>query len=389
MRQKSKAMLGAALAAMLAGCASVQVGPQVATTAPEPVSSHWAFGADRAGPGDGDGYRPPRRLAVLLPMTGPLATAAGPVRDGLLAAYYGERRDRPELVFYDTGGTISGAVAARDRAVAEGADQILGPLGRDEVSALFSAPQPVPLLALNRGHQAPPENAADFSLAPEDEGAAIATRLLAHNARRVLVLSNGDDHAVRAVATFREAFEAAGGTIVSTLAITGEDPGDQSPALRTAATSEGGVDAVLVALRGSEARLVVPQLFAAGLGNRLRVATSQLASGTGNADDDRALDGVVFVTEPWTASGHPGLPSAATLAEQLPATRGPAARLFAFGHDAWLLSTRLPQLAARPDATIEGATGRLSMTGDGRVLRTPAWATFSGGLVTPVADTAR
>src|SRR5690606_32301802 len=109
MRQKSKAMLGAALAAMLAGCASVQVGPQVATTAPEPVSSHWAFGADRAGPGDGDGYRPPRRLAVLLPMTGPLATAAGPVRDGLLAAYYGERRDRPELVFYDTGGTISGA----------------------------------------------------------------------------------------------------------------------------------------------------------------------------------------------------------------------------------------------------------------------------------------
>ena len=57
-----------------------------------------------------------------------------------LAGYYAERREKPELAFYDTAGTASGAVAARDRAIAEGADQILGPLGRDEVSALFNAP---------------------------------------------------------------------------------------------------------------------------------------------------------------------------------------------------------------------------------------------------------
>lgn len=387
MRQMSKAILCAALLATLAGCASVQVsGPvQQPDAAPEPVvNTHWRFDPARA-PADRDGYRPPRKLAVLLPMTGQLATAAGPVRDGLLAGYYGERREKPELAFYDTAGTPGGTIAARDRAIAEGADQIVGPLGRDGVSALFGSPQSVPVLALNRGNVAPPENAGDFSLAPEDEGTAAATYALARNARRVLVLSNGDDHAQRSVQAFRTALEAGGGEIVGTLAIVGDTPGDQSAALRGAATRDGGVDAVLIALRGSEARVVVPQLFIAGLGDRLRLATSQLLSGTGNASEDRALDGIAFVSEAWTTGGLAGLPAPASLGADLPTARGPAARLFAFGYDAWLLSAYLQHLAEQPDAAIAGATGRLSLGADGRVVRTPAWATFSNGLVVPLS----
>ena len=46
-------------------------------------------------------------------------------------------RRRPEIVFYDTAGTAGGAIAAYDNAVAAGADYVLGPLGRDEVSAVF------------------------------------------------------------------------------------------------------------------------------------------------------------------------------------------------------------------------------------------------------------
>jgi len=385
MRQMSKWMLGAAMLAMLAGCASVQVATNApAATDAGQANPHWTFAPAPAATGGGDADRAPRRLAVLLPMTGDLATAAGPVRDGLLAGYYGERGEKPELVFYDTQASAAGAIAARDRAVAEGADRIVGPLGRDQVSVLFASPQPVPTLALNRGNLDPPDNAADFSLAPEDEGTVIAAHLLSRNALQVLVLSNGDDHALRSVQTFREALEAGGGAIVGTLAIVGETPGDQSAALRSVATREGGVDAVLIALRGNEARVLVPQLFAAGLGDRLRVATSQLTSGTGDADEDRALDGIAFVAETWTTSGLPGLPSPATLAVDLPTARGPAARLFAFGYDAWLLGANLHRLAARPEAGIDGATGRLSLSREGRVLRTPAWATFSGGLVVPL-----
>ena len=387
MRQMSKWMLGAAVAATLAGCTTVRVaGPVTESEAPAPpaVNPHWNFDPARAA-GDRDGYRPPRKLAVLLPMSGELATAAAPVRDGLLAGYYAERREKPELVFYDTGGAPSGAIGARERALAEGADQIVGPLGRDEVSSLFNAAQAVPLLALNRGNTAPPDNAADFSLAPEDEGAAAAAYVLARNARQVLVLSNGDDHALRSVDSFRSRLEAGGGAIVGTLAITGDQPGDQTPALRAAASREGGIDAVLIALRGNEARLLTPQLFAAGLGQKLLVATSQLVSGTGTPDEDRALDGIAFASEPWTTGGIAALPSPQTLAGDLPTARGPAARLFAFGYDAWLLSAYLQHLAGDPEASVDGATGRLSLDPGGNVVRMPAWATFRNGIVVPLA----
>src|SRR5690606_10073316 len=160
-------------------------------------------------------------------------------------------------------------------------------------------------------------------------------------------------------------------------------------ALRAAASREGGIDAVLIALRGNEARLLTPQLFASGLGQKLLVATSQLTSGTGKPDEDRALDGIAFASEPWTTGGIAALPSPQTLAADLPTARGPAARLFAFGYDGWLLSGYLQHLAADPEASVDGATGRLSLDAGGSVLRIPAWATFRNGPVVPLAGPAR
>ena len=61
--------------------------------------AQWHFDAGNRPAADADGYRPPMKLAVLLPLSGNLATAAAPVRDGLLAGYYGERRRRPGIQF--------------------------------------------------------------------------------------------------------------------------------------------------------------------------------------------------------------------------------------------------------------------------------------------------
>lgn len=382
MRISAKRIFTAALLpALLAACATTQVtapsGPVEVVPAP---SAHWRFDDTRP-PGESDGYRPPRKLAVLLPMTGSLATAAGSVRDGLLAGYYGERRQRPELAFYDTAGTAAGAAAAHARAILEGADQIVGPLGREEVAAIAQSASSVPLLTLNSSDSALPDNVGSFSLSPEDEGSAIAAYLSARNARRVLVLSSGDDNANRSVNALRANLQAAGGEIVDTIAVVGEQPGDVTAALRASASREGGVDAVVLAIRGQQARLVAPQLAAAGLSQRLRIATSQIASGTGKAEEDRVLDGIVFPAEAWTTQGASALPPAATLARDLPTARGPAARLFAFGHDAWLLSGWLHHLATHADASMAGATGILRLQSDGTVVRTPAWAIWSNGSV--------
>ena len=389
-RHALRAAISLSLAALLASCATVQTTGSATSVAPEPTApvdpGRWTFESDRPA-ADRDGYRPPRKLAVLLPMSGSLATAAAPVRDGLLAGYYGERRERPELAFYDTAGTASGTSAAYARAIAEGADQIVGPLGRDEVGALFSAVPTVPVLALNRGPSAAPDNAAAFSLAPEDEGDAAAQYLLRRNARNVLVLSNGEDAARRSVDALTARLAQNGGSVVATLAIVGDNPVDQTAALQNALATGAGVDAVFLAIRGNQARVLAPQLSVAGLATRPRLGSSLLAQGTGKAEEDQILDGIVFPTESWsTGASARSLPPLATVSRDLPTARGGAARLFAFGFDAWLLSGYLEHLTRTPDAAVGGATGMLRVAADGNVVRQPAWATWRNGHVVPQAD---
>lgn len=344
-------------------------------------NTDWRFSASGRAPADRDGYRPPRKLAVLLPLSGSLATAASPVRDGFLAGYYGEHRSRPDVAFYDTTGTPAGAVAAYQKAVTEGADYVLGPLGRDEVGALFKESLNVPVLALNRSPAAPPSGNASFALAPEDDGIAAAEYALSRKARKVIVLAGADDNLRRSVNAFREHLQSRGGVVVETLQVA-EKPLDSTPALQAAAQKDGGADAVFLALKGTQARALAPQLAAAGLGDKLRFATSQLLSGTGKPEQDKALDGIAFPTETWGVQGIGGLPAAESTGKQLPTARGPAAKLFAFGYDAWLLTGYLERIANNANGKIDGATGTLRVDGFGNILRTPAWSTFSNGQLT-------
>ena len=349
---------------------------------PRPFDTAQAWNFDQRAPAAADGYRPPLKLAVLLPLSGQLAVAAGPVRDGLLAGYHAESRPRPPVAFYDTLGTPAGAVAAYARAVADGNDFVVGPLGRDEVAAVFAqAEAGVPSLALNRAAAAPPPGHLAFSLAPEDEGIAAADYLLAREHRKVLVIGGTDENGKRAVEAFRARLGERGGEVAGIVGV-GEAPGDVSAQLVQAASA--GADSVFLAVRAPQARALAPQLAQAGLGTRTRVATSQLVSGTGEPDEDAVLDGIVFPGEAWTARGVAGLPPHSQVTAMLPTARGGGARLFAFGHDAWLISAFLERLVTRSDGQLHGATGTLRLDGFGNVVRQPQWSTFSGGVVQPL-----
>ena len=342
----------------------------------------WNFDAAGRPPADRDGYRPPVKVALLLPLTGGQAAAASAVRDGFLTGYYGEGRRRPEVRFYDTAG---GATAAYGRAVAEGNDFVVGPLARDEVDAVFAGDAPqVPLLALNRGSRTPPAGSASFSLSPEDEGISLAQYLIERGARRVLIVGGGEDGQRRSAGAARTQLERRGVGVAASLVASG----DLTAALRQA-QAEGGIDAVLLAMKGSQARALMPQLAAAGITTANRVATSQITSGTGKASEDVLLDGIVHPTESWSARAVAGLPSQASAAARLDTAKGPAARLFAFGFDAWLLTAYLERLALSANAGVDGATGRLSLDGFGNVLRQPSWARYSGGVPVPLGDAAR
>ena len=328
-----------------------------------------SFGAADRPAADRDGYRPPLKVGVLLPLSGGQSAAAASVRDGFLAGYYGERRRRPDVRFYDT---AAGASAAYARAAAEGNDFVVGPLGRDEVDAVFADDTPaVPLLALNRGSRTPPAGSAAFSLSPEDEGISLAQYLIQRGAKRVLIQTGGEDAQRRTASTAKAHLQRRGLQVTEDLAAAQE------------------VDALLLAVKGTQARALMPQLALAGITPGMRVATSQIISGTGKPAEDAALDAIVYTTEAWAVRNVDGLPSQASAVARVDTAKGPAARLFAFGYDAWLLTGYLERLALSNNGDVAGATGRLSLDGFGNVLRVPGWSRFAGGVPVPLADGAR
>jgi 16S rRNA (cytidine1402-2'-O)-methyltransferase len=110
MRLRARPLACLSLSLLLTACATVRTTPGPGQSGGPDGGSQTALprdasAADAFPPADRDGYRPPAKLAVLLPQTGSFASAGNSVRDGLLAAYYGEARRRPEIRFYDTAGT--------------------------------------------------------------------------------------------------------------------------------------------------------------------------------------------------------------------------------------------------------------------------------------------
>ncbi|MEZ5544631.1 MAG: penicillin-binding protein activator [Lysobacteraceae bacterium] len=378
---------------------------------PYPLPRTSLFDEDEAAPMQADGYRPLRRIGLLLPSDGTLAAAANAVREGFFAAYFDEHREKPDITIHDSGNDTASALDAWRTARAEGAQLIVGPLGREQVAALFEQDDgSVPTLALNRGGSTPPPpGSVSFALAPEDEGSAAAERIAQRGGKRVLAIHTGDEQGQRATAALAERLTRFGGSIAATAVIPAGEP-NYAPAIQSAlreldASFEApppdmepgtkfeprlivNVDVIFFAGRTEQARLLVPQLAVAGISGLPIYATSQIAAGAGNPRLDRELDGIEFTEAPWLTGRVPaGLPEREELAG-LTGASGAAARLFAFGIDAFRLVGYYEHLSSDPAATLAGATGELRLDGFGNVQRRPAWARFSGGRIQPAPEQA-
>lgn len=354
---------------------------------PHPLAANASTLTKNFPPADPDGYRPPDKLAVVLPMSGPVAAASAGVRDGLLAAYYAEQRRRPVIQFYDSTGTAAGAQKAVAQAVADGAQMIVGPLTRDAVNAIFDHSElGVPVIALNRGQNPPPPGSASFALLPDEEGLAAADRLINRNQKKILVFSHADDNAKRTLAAFREQLRLRGGEIIGEVPV-GDEVGNLHKKIAVELTrAKVQVSAIFMTLKAAQARLVAAQLNASTLATLPRMSSSLILSGGGNPRLDGELDGIEFPELPWLLDQRPDLPDSDALEKSLPSAHGPALRLFGFGYDAWKLAAYLDQMNSNPAFTINGATGVLQLDNFGLVQREPAWAVFSGGRIRAAAD---
>ncbi len=351
-------------------------------------------------------------VALLLPVTGRAAGAAMSVREGFMTAYYqASASERPPVRVYDTG-TLSIADALR-QAHEQGADFIVGPLTREEVTAAADYPGPrAPILALNflaSEHPVPAEF-YQFALSPEDEARLAARRVLDDHHRRGVALVPAGDWGARVLAAFKQELGAGGGELLATAQLdTGRT--DYSPSitevlrinesnarwkrlesvlgskLQFEPRRRADVEFIFSPAQAAMERLLRPQLRFHYAGDIPTYATSDAFEPDMRANDD--LEGLMFPDMPWILGGD--FPDAVRAAarEAWPNGGPYRGRLFAFGFDAYRLSQALPHHGVANSIALEGLTGRLSLDADHRVRRELGWVQVHNGELRPLPAAAQ
>ncbi|HEX7338763.1 MAG TPA: penicillin-binding protein activator [Rhodanobacteraceae bacterium] len=364
--------------------ALAQLGAKVATPA---LPLNQAVGTFLPGSSQIEGYVLPQKVALILPLSGPLTAAGDTVRQGFFASYFqaSGNGNLPPVTVYDTTGTPAGAVAAYQQAVAAGATQVVGPLTHAAVNAILQLPQlPAAVLALNHpdDHTVPPANVTEFGLRPEVGAEQAARYMQSQGLTQAVVLVSSEGFAQRAASAFTTQFTGAGGQILDTVTL---DPAEVDYAQQIAALHIGDpkTTGIFISMRPEQARLLLPQLHLAKI-NLPVFATSHVYAANDNQVADGDLNGVTFCDAPWLFDAQPGLPPRSALAALSPAARGTSARLYAFGMDAWSLVPYLGFLRNHPGSYLPGATGRLTEDAFGHIQRRMIWARFDNGLAHPL-----
>ena len=166
----------------------------------------------------------PKKIALLLPLTGSLSKAGQTVRDGFIAAsiYDSNHRDPsdiPEILVYDTSKNVSlGNLVTL--AEESGVELIVGPLSRDKVQeCMKSCRARVPQLLLNMPLDGTLEHTGMsplyfLSLSAEQEAAQAALRAWEDGFRRPIVISPDTDWGIRVANSFRQQWLELGGSVL-------------------------------------------------------------------------------------------------------------------------------------------------------------------------------
>jgi uncharacterized protein len=348
---------------------------------------------------------PIKKIALLLPASGPFAPAAKAVQDGVMAGYFADVGVRPDVILIDSGSTPASAKAAYQRAMEAGADMVIGPLQRDQVTAVFQdSGANVPTLALNFAELPvlPPKGSLQFALLPEEEAVAAANYMWEHGLKHVSMLSSSDDFGKRAADGFAARFQALGGTIVGAASYPASG-NNYSDAVRKAVgvgesmeriamvrsivgipfsaepTRRYDHEGLFLAARPQQGRSLVPQIRVFDADEWPIVATSHVYGAMSAASLDNDLNGVVFCEVPWVLGTTDATIPKRSQVSSLPSSIGSGGRLFAFGIDAYRLAPYLSALENSPGVAVPGATGQLSADQNGSIRRKPSWATMVGG----------
>lgn len=348
----------------------------------------------------------PQKIAVLLPLSGTFATPASAIRDGFLAAYFA-RKDtdyQPDILFYDTEGSIEKGLQRYQQALDDGASFIVGPLHKPTVEALSQRETlEVPTLALNYTQSKNQHrDLFQFGLLPEDEARQVAERAWLDGFDRALLLTPTGEWGDRLRDTFIQHWQQLNGTLIEAQSYDSSQNDFSGPvknllninnskqrhrALQQLLHSDikfeprrrQDADFIFVAAFPRQARQIRPQMKFFYAADMPLYSTSHVYAGTPNSTQDRDMDGIEFCDMPWTLKPNSDQAPNWDDIEKLWPTVTSLKRLYAMGVDAYQLTPWLRYLQSNNEEHLAGKTGNLYLDGSNRVHRQLLWAKFSRG----------
>lgn len=365
------------------------------------------------------------KVALILPMSSSLGEPSLAFLKGFRAAEKDAGKINASVV-YDIGSEAAFASLYYKRALADGADFIIGPLGKKNVEALiFELNQPnikrVPTIILGdlTGQLADVSSLWGLALAPEQDAQAVAERAVKNGYRHALVLQKNNPWGRRVSAAFKQAFIARGGKVVGSqsfepsssnhsvsiknlLSINASDVRHRrlqsvlGQKIKSSVRRRDDVDFIFIAGSANDARRLVPLVKFYRAHDLPLFATSGAHSGAFDKFKDQDLNGLVFPDLPWVMSKlksklvkqqQPSniltvAPSSENLS--LPYQRQVFNRLYALGYAAFELIPQLGLSSSDSRARLDTKTMQLYLGEKSNLLHKVAWGKYTSNGVKSV-----
>jgi outer membrane PBP1 activator LpoA protein len=378
-----------------------------------------------------------RKVAVLLPLSGRLASQGLAIKEGILTSYLNNLDDAilPEQIM-DTGMPLdSGAgqtlrqqnvrqIRFFDSALKTSDelnelvadyDFVIGPLLKENIEGLLKVlPKDKPMLALNRIElTAVKANLEDeqnerenfyFALAPEEEARQLAQHIRQKGFKRPIIFSANSGATIRMVEAFNSHWELSNKDALyiapDTATFTdNEDMRKQVSQLLDVAQSKArikqienlvntelygvernrrDIDAIVLFANPEQTELLNP-IIESSLSPFARQTLAVFASSRSyslelSKNSLRDLRNLTFSDMPWMLPQHKWPELAKQTVQLWPQRQDTLMRLFAMGYDAYTLVPKLRQLELLPQVSIQGLTGELSIDESGQIRRRLPWA---------------
>lgn len=337
----------------------------------------------------------PQKIALLLPLSGPLSAPGRAVLDGFLAEKKNQPGNSPSVLTYDT--HQQNAAHLYQQAVNDGAQYVVGPLSKQEVALVAAVDHPVPVLLLNDAESHAKANTYQFGLSPANEARQLALKAAKDGKRHALIIAPKGQWGLEITSAFKQQWQRDGGIVVDRLEYSNASDLNRevrdllhvnySEERATALKKVIGRDITPVTRRRedfdmifllaypSKARQIMPLLRYYYAGSEPVYSISTVYAGVKDTTRNRDLDGIIFCDMPWVFQ------SSDTQHKNWPEALNSYNRLFAIGKDSYALATQLNQLILFPAMGVSDSSGILYLTQAQQVARMVTWGQFVNGEV--------